>query len=274
MKNHIIPTHVPKPAVLRREFKKIIFGKDGRPRCPRCDTTRVRSLKKEERWRCRLCRHPFSLKSVCWLKGSKLSLEVIYLIVRCWQKSYTVQLAMDRTGLSYPTILAWYEKLRMHVPVERYDTLLEEEVVCDEMFTHDTAIIGAKQKGTRNIALKILHHKHPNKTDAVYFLERFVRSNVNLFTDGGGIYRGIDKTLGIQSHTHEIHSKFEFSLTAEIEGLWGVFRTFIRRMYHHVTYKKLQQYVCEFCLRFRQDEIFNSPFDYFDICLGEKPFAL
>jgi hypothetical protein len=41
-------------------------------------------------------------------------------------------------------------------------------------------------------------------------------------------------------HEYEIHKRFEFKLTSEIEGLWGVFRTFVRRMYHHVTRYKLE----------------------------------
>ena len=58
-------------------------------------------------------------------------------------------------------------------------------------------------------------------------------------------------------HSYEIHRKFEFALTAEIEGLWGVFRTFVRRLYHHVTRYKLEELVAEFCLRFRQAELFK-----------------
>lgn len=181
---------------------------------------------------------------------------------------------MDQAGISYPTALVWYEKLRSRVPEERYDVLLEGEVVADEAFTRDTAIMGAKQKGTRKIALMVLYEKDPNKTHAVRFLEQFVRKNTDLFTDGSSIYRGIDRTLGIRSHTYERHNRFEFTLTAEIEGLWGCFRTFLRRMYHHVSYQKLEGYVREFCLRFRRDEIFNSPLDYFTICLGTKPFGL
>ena len=147
------------------------------------------------------------------------------------------------------------------------------QVVCDEMFTRDTAIMGVKEKGTRNVMLKVLHNKHPNKAHAVDFLSRFTKVNSDLFTDGSGIYKGIGNWHKL-AHTYEIHSKFEFSLTAEIEGLWGVFRTFVRRMYHHVTKYKLEDLVAEFCLRFRQDEVFTSPSDYWRICLGDKPFAL
>lgn len=180
---------------------------------------------------------------------------------------------MEVAGVSYPTVFAWYQRFREHIPKERVDTLLAGNIACDEMFTRDTAIIGAKQKGTRNIMLRVLHEKHPNKSHAVQFLSRFTKQNSHLFTDGSGIYKGIGNWHRLK-HTYEIHRKFEFALTAEIEGVWGVFRTFVRRMYHHCTKYKLEAVVQEFCLRFRQDEIFNSPRDYWEICLSTEPFDL
>lgn len=189
------------------------------------------------------------------------------------RRSFQYSTPLDMTGLSYPTVFNWYKKFRDNIPKERLDTLLSNNVACDEMFTKDTAIMGAKEKGTRNIALKVLHDKHPNKSHAVDFLQRFVTAHSNLFTDGSGIYKGIGNWHKLK-HTYELHKKFEFSLTAEIEGVWACFRTFVRRMYHHVTKYKLEDLVAEFCLRFRQDDIFDSPQKYLAICLSTKPFAL
>lgn len=150
--------------------------------------------------------------------------------------------------------------------------LLSGDVVCDEMYTKTRAIIGAKQKGTRNIALRVIGRPAVNRGEAVDFLIDFVLANSNLFTDGGAIYRGIDKWHRVK-HKFEIHKKFEFTLTAEIEGLWGCFRTFVRRMYHHVTAEKLPELVSEFCLRFRQDKIFENPISYWQECLMPCPLA-
>lgn len=266
-----ILNQVPTKCTLRRILKKAIFG--SRVHCPNCGSRSIKTIKSEERWRCRRCHLPFSIKSSCWLKGSKLPLETIWMLLWCWQKKFPLQQAREVVGVSYPTVSRWYQMFREHIPKERVDTLLEGEVACDEMFTRDTAIMGAKQKGTRNIVLKVLHDKHPNKSHAVDFLTRFLRANSHLCTDGSGIYRGIGNWHKLE-HSYEVHSKFEFTLTAEIEGLWGVFRTFVRRMYHHVTKYKLDDIVSEFCLRFRQDRVFRSPTDYWNICLSTEPFAL
>lgn len=75
------------------------------------------------------------------------------------------------------------------------------------------------------------------------------------------IYRYIDQYVSIH-HAVDIHKKFEFTHTAEIEGVFGVLRTFIRKMYHHITEEKLEEYVCEFYFRFCRPELFNSPHEY------------
>jgi transposase-like protein len=266
-----IVKQVPTKCTLRRILKKAVFG--NRVCCPICGSRSIKMIKREERWRCRSCHLPFSIKSSCWLKCSKLPLEKIWYLLWCWQKKFSVQHTMDLTDLSYPTVFNWYKKFRENIPKERLDTLLGGNIACDEMFTKDTAIMGAREKGTRNIALRVLHDKHPNKSRAMSFLQQFAKANSNLFTDGSGIYKGADNWHKLK-HTYEVHSKFEFTLTAEIEGLWACFRTFIRRMYHHVTKYKLEDLVAEFCLRFRQDIIFKTPQDYWLICLSTKPFAL
>lgn len=180
---------------------------------------------------------------------------------------------MYLADVSYPTVFLWFKKFRDHVPKERLSVLLQGAVAADEMFTKTHAIMGAKQKGTRNLALWVLNEKDPNKRHAIAFLSQYVRPGSDLATDGGGIYRGIDKHLPV-THAYEVHSRFEFSLTAEIEGVWGCFRTFIRRMYHHVTSKFLPDLAAEFTLRFRRDKVFDSPRDYIAICFHSSPFAL
>jgi transposase-like protein len=185
---HIL-NHVPRKGTLRRVLKAAIFGK--RLHCPRCQSRSVKTIKREERWRCRRCRYPFSLKSASWLKGAKLPLETIWLLLRCWQKKYPIQHAQDMTGLSYPTVCMWYSRFRAHIPMEKLDTLLSGKIAADEMYTKHCAIIGAKERGTRNIALKVIHGRSVQRHHAVEFLTRFVRANSKLFTDGAAIYKGI-----------------------------------------------------------------------------------
>lgn len=62
-------------------FKKAILGK--RARCGYCGSFKVKRTKDNRFWR-RKCRRRFSLKSVSFLKGTKLSIEyIVCLIAGC-----------------------------------------------------------------------------------------------------------------------------------------------------------------------------------------------
>jgi hypothetical protein len=176
-------------------------------------------------------------------------------------------------GVSYPTVRRWYSEFRDHLPKELQNNLLSGSIACDEMYMKGSSILGAKEKGTRKIALQVLDKPSVNKKEAMEFLLQFVRGNSELHTDGAAIYRGVGNWHKLK-HSYELHKKWEFSLTAEIEGVWGNFRTFVRRMYHHVTRYKLKAVVAEFCLRFSQHKIFQTPYDYLALCLKQQPFAL
>jgi hypothetical protein len=178
---------------------------------------------------------------------------------------------MDIVGVSYPTVFNWYARFRQHIP--DISKQLQGSIACDELYTKHQAVIGAKQKGTRNIALRVVHQSSVDRRMIVDFLVHHVKPDSELCTDGAAIYKRIDNWHRLQ-HRYEIHRRFKFSLTAEIEGLWGVFRTWIRRMYHHVTRYKLEDLVAEFVLRFSQHKVFENPYVYWQECLGRRPFAL
>jgi len=230
-------------------------------------------VKSEERWRCKRCDKPFSIKSCSWLKCSKLSLETIWLLLWCWQNKVPVDQTSKIVCVSLPAVYHWFDMFRSKVPEERINSMLKGDIACDEMYTKDCSIIGAKEKGTKKIALRVIRQKSVQRQHAIDFLTQFVEANSKVCTDGASIYKGMGNWTRLE-HEYEIHKRFEFTLTAEIEGVWANFRTFVRRMYHHVTKYKLENLVAEFCLRFSHDEIFESPDRYWEICLGTKPFAL
>ena len=105
----------------------------------------------------------------------------------------------------------------------------------------------------------------------VRFFEQCVKPRSKLRTDGAWIYRAIQHWWPV-SHEWDIHKRFEFGKTSEIEGMFGVLRTFIRRMYHHVTPEKLPEYVSEFQARFSSPEMFKNPRYYLEKTLSLVPF--
>lgn len=132
------------------------------------------------------------------------------------------------------------------------------------------ALMMGKQPGTRKLAYHIFPHTMPTKHDASDFLTMYVKPYSKLFTDGGSLYTDIQNVWPVE-HTTDIHKKFEFTNTSEIEGMFGVLRTFIRRMYHYVTYDKFPPLMCEFYYRFSRPEMFDSPYEYLLITLRLVP---
>ena len=131
----------------------------------------------------------------------------------------------------------------------------------DEAYFKNVSLLMAKQVDSKKLTSQMIFKNSVDKKEAAHFLFQFIQPKTQLHTDGAGIYRGIDHWWQV-THRVDIHKKFEFGLTSEIEGMFGNLRTFIRRMYHHTTPEYLPEYVSEFCVRFCSPEIFESPHTY------------
>lgn len=199
----------------------------------------------------------------------KLPLQQFWMIIWCWTIQIPVKQTMTITKLSEVTIRHWFDECRHHLPYNQ--EVLSAMVQLDEAYfggKKGKALMMAKEIGTgkRKLAYVVLPDNKPVREHASWFLESYVAPNTRLHTDGSTIYKEIDKWWPVY-HYRDIHKKFEFELTSEIEGTFGVLRTFIRRMYHHVSCDKLSEYVGEFCYRFCHPEIFDSPYQYLLISL-------
>lgn len=243
------------------KLKNIIFGKH--VFCVKCGRKMyVQELQKNKKWRCKKCRNKFSITSINWLKGMKISIQQLWGLIWCWQRKINVQQVNALLNISIPTIRRYYELFRDNLKLDEYEVILQGEVQMDEMFVKGGFIIGGKDIKRKKIKLYVKKKKDPDKSDAMNFMFNHVKPGSKVYTDGGSIYRGCEDWWPVK-HSREKHSKFEFEITSEIEGLWGVLRTFIRRMYHHVTFKKLSKVVAEFEARNSRVEIFENPLNFF-----------
>jgi transposase-like protein len=257
---------IPSEAKIKKQLKKIIFGEH--VFCPRCGTRRVQVS--ENRYRCKKCRKPFSLLSGTWLAGCKLSLRTLYSLLWCWTKKVPVLQTQDLCHLSEPTVRFWFRQFRLHLP--ELTPILANAVQMDEAYFKSLSLLMAKQVGSKKLAFEIIFKKSVDKTEAANFIYQYVQPRSQLQTDGSSIYKKIDEWWPV-THKKDIHRKWEFGLTSEIEGLFGNLRTFIRRMYHHVTPEYLPEIVGEFSIRFCHPEIFDSPLTYLKYSFSSVPFA-
>ena len=246
---------IPSETKIKKQLRNIIFGKN--LFCPGCRSRKV--YVSESRYRCRKCRQPFSLLSGTWLANLKLSYRTFWALLWCWTQRVPVLQTQKLCHVSEVTTRHWFRQFRLHLPV--FEPILAGQIQMDEAYFKSLSLIMAKQIGSRHLAHQIIFKNSANKSEATQFLYQWIEPRSRLQTDGAGIYKNIEQWWQVK-HTKDIHAKWEFGLTSEIEGLFGNLRTFIRRMYHHVTPELLPEYVSEFCVRFSSPEIFDSPFKY------------
>ena len=255
---------IPSEAKIRQQLKKIIFGQH--VFCPVCQTRQIYKI--NNRYYCKKCRRSFSLLSGTWLSNLKLSLRTFWALLWCWTQQVPVLQSQKLCHVSEETVYHWFRQFRLHLP--QFEPILNGVVQMDEAYFKNLSLIMAKQIGTRKLAHQIILKNSVNKSEAANFLFQFVQPNTKLQTDGAGIYKNINQWWQVR-HRKDNHKKFEFGLTSEIEGMFGVLRTFIRRMYHHATSLYLPEYVGEFSFRFCQPEIFISPLSYLKNSFSSAP---
>lgn len=256
---------IPSEVQIRKHLRRIIFGKN--VFCPFCSSRKVHCS--ENRYHCRKCRKHFSLLSGTWLKGMKLSLRTFWTLLWCWTQKVPILQTMKICHVSEETARYWFREFRLHLPC--FEPILSGKVQMDEAYFKSLSLILAKQEKSKKLAHQIIFKGSVDKREAVNFLYQHIEPRTQLRTDGSGIYSGIGKWWPVK-HKKDIHRRFEFGLTSEIEGMFGNLRTFIRRMYHHVTPEYMPEIVSEFCVRFSSQEIFESPLSYLENTLKPVPF--
>ncbi len=248
---------VPSVAKIKKIIRKVVFG--SHVHCPWCHSRQV--FQSEQRYRCRRCRKPFSLTSGTWLNNLKLELTTFYRLLWCWCNHLPIPQTQRCSGVSELTVRNWYEKFRVHIPKDLSLLTLKDQVQMDEAFFHKQAVVAAKDVLAKKVCLRVLDQAHVQKQHVGQFVVRHIEPGSQLFTDGGGHYKGIGKLWPVH-HQWEVHSRWEFALTSEIEGLFGNLRTYIRRKYHHVHRSKLPLVVAEFEAFFNHPELFENPTNY------------
>ena len=255
---------IPSEAKIKKQLRKIVFGRN--MHCPLCYSRQV--FTSENRYRCKRCRKPFSLLSGTWLANIKLSLRTFWALLWCWTNQIPVKQTSRLCHLSEVSVYHWFRQFRLHLP--DFDHILAGTIQMDEAYLKRFSLLMAKQVGSKNLAHQIIFKNSVNKSEATQFLFQYIQPKSKLQTDGSSIYKHINQWWQVK-HRVDIHKKFEFGLTSEIEGMFGNLRTFIRRMYHHITPEYLPEYVSEFCFRFSSPEIFVSPNDYLTKTLKPVP---
>lgn len=239
---------------------KVLRNSVGRIYCPKCKKKHyIRSLP-DGRYYCRQCRYKFSFKVLLGFKNSKLSYVQIIKLVHYFSKAESIATVMDHLHLSYQSVRNNYSRLRPLLPNENGQ--LAGDVITDVMYVgkkktdNQSLVSGAVNREFNYINLQIIADQDQGT------LEKFIYDNIDhrcslITTDSHPSYSDI-AWMGY-GHRQENHSKFELKLSVPIERVWALFKTLIKRTYHHIWKEKLPEYLVEFRARFNHRKIVSNP---------------
>jgi transposase-like protein len=239
---------------------KVLRNHVGRIACPKCKKKHyIRSLS-DGRYYCQQCRYKFSFKVILGLKNSKLSYLQIVKLIHYFSRAESISTTIEHIGISYQSARANYSKLRQLLPNETGK--LAGDVITDVMYVgkqktdNQILVTGAVNREFTYANLEVV----PDQEQGT--LEKFLYDNVDnlnslVTTDSHPSYNGI-RWMGY-GHRLENHSKFELKYSVPIERLWALFKTLIRRTYHHIWKEKLPEYLVEFRARFNHRKIVSNP---------------
>lgn len=256
---HILD-QVPSEAKIKAFVRKLLFGKC--LRCPHCSSFEVRKI--ECRFYCKKCRKKFSLISVSWLSGMKLSWRQFWILLRCWQERISLPMTSELANVSIPTARRWFRRFQYNLPYKRRGKLageveIDEAFIGKRRYGNQSIIIGGFERFRGRIALDIITDRSEETTD------RFILDNVEqkstVYTDCWSSYTGIDNFFGYIHKTCN-HSQYVFGPTNHIEAVWSAFKRWIRRSWQQVKAYLLPQFIKEFEARNNEPELFESPTNY------------
>lgn len=258
---------------IRCILRKLIF-KNGRLKCPHCGAFKVLSIKSEKRYHCKRCRKKFSLLSGTWMKEIKIPLPVFVFLLALWLNNYSVNQAVDLTGLSIPTIRKYFRLFRLNI-VKTLDFQPKESVQVDEAYfghfkrqanyfhgtrtylvKNKTCVAGISCPQTGQLATKVVAGK-PGKP-----IKRFIRQTVPqdilIYSDESPIYTALREDYNHISRTHDLTFQYAYY----IESCWSWMKRRLFKQYHHFTKKYAKEYVSELTFKFNTRKLTKNPFEY------------
>lgn len=267
MKN--VPFFVPSEKIIKAHIRQLLW--QGRPQCPRCSKS-VSVRRSENRYRCRVCRLPFSLTSHTWLAGMKLSWPTFWRLLWCFCRKYPPGKAAEITSLSLVTVRHWYTLFRRHLPARSRQ--LEFLVCADEGYFgkrktgNQRIAAGAVEPLTNEVRLRLVPNTEQDTLEA--FLYRHVSTQETMvYTDSHPSYNDI-QFMGY-AHDTENHSKGQLKHTVPIERVWSFAKWHLRRMYHHLWARNLPQFLREIEWRFSAPQTFENPLNFLTQTLRPVP---
>lgn len=256
-----IPLHLSERQVKARLRSLLLHGR--RPHCKWCDSHKVKYLKKEDRYHCKICRKKTSLRSTAWFRSIKISLVLFVNILVAWINEYSVQVTATTLSTSEVTVRRYYRLFRIHI-AKPLDFNPKISVQVDEAYfgqfrrqanyyhgfkkytvVEKVCVAGMVCPETGLLHAEVIRST-PKGEEIRQMIRKYVPKDVTIYADGSYIYTSLRSSYNLVQQTHDLG----FHNAYYIEGCWGYMKRKLFKIYHHFDRKYAEEYVAELVWRF------------------------
>jgi hypothetical protein len=209
---------------------------------------------------CVACRRKWSLKRVLGFEFSKLDWRQILALIICWQGKHSPGDIMTATGLSYPTVQRWLERLRAQLPVDEHKLAgfieIDQSWPGRQKYGNQALIMGVLDRTTNEVRIREIPDMAQDSIEG--FLATYVETQSLLYADAHASHLGLEAVgYGLMTCNHD---RGHFGPTNRIENVWSCFDRFVIRTRDHFIRRFLPGILNEFQARKNHPELFKDPF--------------
>ena len=236
--------------------------------CPDCGSTNtvVVASRKPMPYRCRDCRHHFSVRKGTVMQSSKLGLQkwaiALYMMTTGIKGTSSMKLYLE-VGIRQGT--AWFLMQRIREGfMDGQDKPFPGPVEADETFVGGkrknmpkakraalkgrggvgkAIVVGVKDRPSKRVSAAVVENTEADTLQG--FVTERTAEDATVYTDESKSYIGIPREHDTVTHSAGEYVKGDAS-TNGMEGFWSLFKRGYHGTFHHLSEKHLDRYVQEF----------------------------
>ena len=237
---------------------------EGEPHCPHCGSVRVQSGAKHKTmpYRCRDCRKRFSVRTGTTMEASNLGYQTwavaTYLLTTNLKGVSSMKLHRDlgitqksAWHLAHRIRKAWQvEAERFRGPVEADETFVggrEKNKHASRRLrggrgtVGKVPVAGVKDRATNRVSAAVVRDTRSRTLQG--FVNRRIAPDALVYTDEAAAYEGLRRIAVKHSVGEYVNGQAH---TNGLESFWATLKRGYAGVYHKMSHKHLERYVCEF----------------------------